>query len=86
MLIGAMRYILLRPALKRGLMRGLSVAPSLLLVAKRFGARAGLGDVMGHGHLAINGRSSNPALQGRLNARGARIYDDLRRAMSDKAR
>ncbi|WDS35631.1 hypothetical protein [Pseudoxanthomonas sp.] len=79
-----MRYVLLRPRLKAGILRLLSINPGMLMTIKRFGVRIGLAHVMGHGHLAISGRRSDLAGQGRLSARGANIYDELRKAMIAK--
>ncbi|QWN25985.1 hypothetical protein DGM85_04270 [Xanthomonas phaseoli pv. phaseoli] len=77
----AIRYVLVRPLLKRSLMRALSSTPGLLMAVKRLGVRFGMASLMGPGHLAINGRASSLALQGRMTARAARIYEDLRCAM-----
>ncbi|ASK90929.1 hypothetical protein Xtri_03540 [Xanthomonas campestris pv. trichodesmae] len=85
-LAGAIRYVLVRPSLKRRLMRALSATPGLLMAIKRLGVRFGLGGLMGPGHLAINGRASDLASQGRMTARAARIYEDLRRAMAARDR
>ncbi|MCC8536187.1 hypothetical protein ACDH70_16550 [Xanthomonas axonopodis pv. poinsettiicola] len=81
-LAGAIRYVLVRPSLKRLLMRALSATPGSLMAIKRLGVRFGLGGLMGHGHLAINGRANGLAPQERMTARAARIYEDLRLAMA----
>ncbi|MDC9641301.1 hypothetical protein [Xanthomonas euvesicatoria] len=56
------------------------------MAIKRLGVRFGFGGLMGPGHLAINGRASGLASQGRMTARAARIYEDLRRAMAARDR
>ncbi|WCE05198.1 hypothetical protein [Pseudoxanthomonas sp. JBR18] len=79
-----MRFVLLRPALKRPLIRILSITPGVLLAIKRFGVRAGLAQSMGHGHTAINGRPKVLVQELGLSARGAQILDELRNAMAVK--
>jgi hypothetical protein len=84
LLVAAIRYVLVRPALKRWLLRMVSVTPGLLMAIKRFGVRAGLADMMGPAHRALNGRASSLGSQGHLSVRAMHIYDELRRAMAAK--
>lgn len=83
-LVGLMRYALLRPRLKQLALRMLAVHPGLLLALKRFAVRAGLASDMGHRHIAINGRSRGPDGQMQLSSRAARIFAELQAALAAK--
>ncbi|UYB51746.1 hypothetical protein OCJ37_17520 [Xanthomonas sp. AM6] len=80
MLVGLMRYALLRPRLKNAALRMLSLHPGVLLALKRFAVRAGLAADMGHRHIAINGRSRGPGGPMQLSSRAARIFAQLQAA------
>ncbi|MEN4902071.1 hypothetical protein [Luteimonas sp. TWI1437] len=81
LLIAGMRYVLLRPGLKKPVMHLLKFAPGLLMAAKRFGVRAGLAQDMGDRPISRHLGHSGLARQGRLSVRGAEIHAELRSAM-----
>ncbi|WP_244667837.1 MULTISPECIES: hypothetical protein [Xanthomonas] len=67
--------------MKKLVMRGLSLTPGLLLAIKRFGVRIGLAQSMGPGHITINGRRRGSWQSDMLSARGARIHEQLCKAI-----
>jgi hypothetical protein len=81
LLIAGMRYVLLRPGLKKLVMRLLTFFPGLLMTAKRFGVRAGLAQDMGDQPISRYLGHSGLSKQGGLSVRGARIHAELRNAI-----
>lgn len=79
-----MRYVLLRPTLKKPIMQLLAIVPGLSLSLKRFGVRAGLAQSMGPGHLTIHRRHQDLVRQGKLSVREAQIYRELSKAMTKR--
>ncbi|MBN6109988.1 hypothetical protein [Xanthomonas bonasiae] len=85
-LVGLMRYVLLRPQLKKAVLRVLAVHPQSLMAIKRFGVRVGLAADMGPRLEVSSGRNAPMAGYRPLSSRAARILEDLQRAMADRTK
>jgi len=81
-LVGAIRFALGRPAVKRPIMRVLSHFPSLLLRLQRFAVRAGQASQMGA--FGDRQRTASHLANGSLSPKSARVLDELVTAIKER--
>lgn len=80
----AIRYVLIRPAVKKPVMAMLRLHPGFLMRLKRFAVRSGLAVDMGPSSVSVDGIPLNALKREQLSPRGNRILVKLEQALAEK--
>jgi FkbM family methyltransferase len=83
-LVRAIRYVLIRPAVKKIAIAMLRLHPGFLMRLKRFAVRSGLAVDMGPSSVSVDGIPSNTLKREQLSPRGNRILVKLEQALAEK--
>ncbi|MCC4633025.1 FkbM family methyltransferase [Xanthomonas dyei] len=86
LLARAIRFALIRPAIKKPLAALLRKQPALMLQLKRFAVRAGLAGEMGPSSVSVDGLPANTLKRTQLSPRANRILIQIEQAMVEKNR
>ncbi|MCS3808275.1 FkbM family methyltransferase [Xanthomonas sp. 4461] len=86
LLMRAIRFALIRPAIKKPLAAVLRKQPALMLRLKRFAVRAGLAVEMGPSAVSVDGLPANALKRAQLSPRANRILIQLEQAMAERKR
>ncbi len=80
----AIRYVLVRPAVKEPVIAVLRLHPTFLMRLKRFAVRSGLAVDMGPSSVSVDGIPLNALRREQLSPRGTRILVKLEQALAEK--
>jgi len=83
-LIRAIRYVLIRPAIKKPVIAMLRLHPGFLMRLKRFAVRSGLAVEMGPSSVSVDGIPLNALKREQLSPRGNRILVKLEQALAER--
>ncbi|WP_355585210.1 FkbM family methyltransferase [Xanthomonas cannabis] len=86
LLVRAIRFALIRPAIKKPLAALLQKQPALMLRLKRFSVRAGLALEMGPSAVSVDGLPTSALKRAQLTPRANRILVQLEQAMVERKR